>query len=298
MSHLQDLAAFVVVACAWGLTFAVVEVGLESFPPLLLMALRYDVAGVVLLGYVIAQSEIWKPTTRSDLFAIAGGGIFWIAVGNGIWFVGQELTSSVLSGIMTSLAPIATTVLSWAIIPEDRLSPTGILGIFVCFIGAILIVWPSEMSVLSAGFLGEVLLLVGVLGAALGSVLIRWTSTSLANSALTAWAVIIGGGIIHLLSYAANEPLVATTNPYSIGALLYLSLIATVIAYQLYFSLLGRYTAIEVTLITYLVPIVAIIAGALFFNEHVTPRILAGFVVVIAGFVLLKWKAIQSQVGR
>lgn len=129
MSRVRDIAAFVVVAWAWGLTFAAVEVGLESFPPLLLMALRYDVAGVVLLGYVVARTGMWRPSTRADVFAIVGGGVFWIAVGNGIWFAGQQLTSSVMSGVMPSLIPIATTVFSWVLLPEDRLSPTALLGV-------------------------------------------------------------------------------------------------------------------------------------------------------------------------
>lgn len=90
----------------------------------------------------------------------------------------------------------------------------------------------------------------------------------------------------------------ASASPASLGAVVYLSLIATVLAYQLYFSLLRRYPAIEVTLITYLVPVVAIIAGSVLFDERVTLRVVGGFVVVIIGFVLLKRDAIEEQVGR
>lgn len=298
MSALRDLAAFCALAWFWGTTFAAVEYGLGSFPPLLLLALRYYVAGVLLLGYVVWTSDDWRPTTTADLVAIGGGGLCWIAVGNGVWFVGQELTTSVLSGLMTALIPIATTAFSWLLLPEDRLTPLSVVGLGISFAGAVLIVFPAGAALATTEVIGKGLLFAGVLGSALGSVLIRRAAAQISSAAQTAWAALLGAGVIHGLHFLAGEPSVTTVTVSSVAALLYLSVPATVVAYTLFFSLLERHSAIEITLVTYLVPIVATGTGWLLFAEPVTRRMLAGLGVVLVGFGLLKRRELRTELAR
>lgn len=297
-SGLRDVAAFCALAWLWGSTFAAVEVGLVSFPPLLLLALRYYLAGVLLLGYVAWTADDWRPTTGADYLAVTGGGLCWIAVGNGVWFVGQGLTTSVLSGLMTSLIPIATAVFSWVLLPEDRLTPLSLVGLCISFIGAVLIVQPTGEAIGTAELFGKGLLFAGVLGSGLGSVLIRRASARLSSTAQTAWAVLLGAGVIHGLHLATGNASVTTVTWRSIAALLYLSVPATVVAYGLFFSLLERHSAIETTLVTYLVPVVATGVGWVLFAEPLTTNMLAGFLVVLAGFALLKRREIGAELDR
>jgi drug/metabolite transporter (DMT)-like permease len=118
VTRFRSVIAFATLAVLWGLAVTAVEIGLTAFPPLLLAAFRYDVAGVLLLGYVAWATHRWRPQTRGDLVAISGGGLFWIAVGNGGWFVGQGMTTSVIAGLMTGLVLITTTAVSWLAIPK------------------------------------------------------------------------------------------------------------------------------------------------------------------------------------
>lgn len=295
MSSLRDLAAFCALAWLWGSTFAAVEIGLASFPPLLLLTLRYYIAGVLLLGYVVWTADDWRPTTTADLVAISGGGLFWIAVGNGVWFVGQELTTSVLSGLMASLIPILTAAISWLLLPEDRLTPLSLLGLCISFGGAVLVVQPPGTAVVTAELVGKGLLFAGVVGSALGSVLIRRAAASISSTAQTAWSVLLGAVIIHGLHLVADEPPLTSVSADSVAALLYLSVPATVVAYVLFFSLLERHSAIEITLVTYLVPIVATGVGWLLFAEPITATMLAGFAIIVVGFALLKRRELRAE---
>lgn len=297
---LRDSAAFCALALLWGTTFAAVEVGLDSFPPLLLMALRYYIAGVLLLGHVAWREDDWWPTTSTDLVAIGGGGLCWIAVGNGVWFVGQELTTSVLSGLMTGLIPIATAAFSWLLLPEDRLTPLSLVGLLISFGGATLVVQPPDRTVVNATMIGKGLLFAGVAGSALGSVLIRRAAAPISSTAQTAWAVLLGAGVIHGLHFVTEEPSVAIANVTmgSVAALLYLSGPATVVAYSLFFSLLKRHSAIETTLVTYLVPVVAAATGWLLFAEPVTRNMVAGFLILLVGFGLLKRRELRAEFVR
>ncbi|MFB6235760.1 MAG: DMT family transporter [Halopenitus sp.] len=297
MSRLRDVGMYTALALGWGTTFAAVEVALAAFPPLVLMAVRYYLAGAVLLGYVATTGHDWRPSTTGDLIGIAGGSVFWIALGNGVWFIGQALTTSVLSGLMAGLIPIATVVFSWQLLPEERLTPTSLVGLLVSFAGALLIVRPPGGFVVDSGFLGKAILLVGVAGSGLGSVLIRRAAGSITNTARTGWAVLFGAIIIHGLALLVGQgwPAEVTT---SLGAVLYLALPATVVAYTCFFDLLSRNPAIDVTLVTYLVPIIPAITGRTLFGEPLTATMISGFVVVLVGFLLLKHQELRRELTR
>lgn len=293
----RAVVAFASLAVIWGLTVTATEVGLAVFPPLLLSAVRFDLAGVLLLGYVVRSEPQWRPRTRADLVAISGGGLFWIAVGNGFWFVGQDLTTSVISGVMTSLIPVTTTAVSWVVVPEDRLSPASVVGLAVSFLGALVLFWPSGSVALGAEFLGKGLFFLGVIGTAVGGVLIRWAPTTLSQASQAAWSVLLGAALIHGLSAAMGESWAVELTSASLGALAYLVLPGTVVAYLLFFSLLEPHSAIEISLVTYLVPVVAATAGWAAFGEPLTLPLVAGFAIIVVGFGLLKRRALADEFG-
>lgn len=298
MSRYRDVLSFVVLALAWGLTFSAVELGLSTFAPLFFMAVRHDIAGLLLLGYTVVAVENWRPSTRSDVVAIIGGSVCWIAIGNGIWFVGQELTSSALSGLMTSLIPLTTAAFSWVLLPEERLDAVSIGGLLIGLGGALIIVWPRGPITLSADVIGKTMLLVGVVGVALGSVLVRWAQSPLSTTAQTTWSVLLGGILLHVLSSLAGEPWTTTLSSTSVFALAYVTLVSTILAYGLYFSLLARHSAIELNLVMYLLPVVAASAGWLLFGEEITASMGGGFLVILLGFVVMKRHPIRDELAH
>lgn len=123
MSRNRDIAMFLSLAVLWGFSFPAISVGLESLPPLLFAAARYDIAAVLLLTAAAVRVEKWRPTARNDLAAVAGGGVFLIA-GNGLLFLGQQTVPSGVAAILQGLVPILTAL--WAIpLLGERLSGLG-----------------------------------------------------------------------------------------------------------------------------------------------------------------------------
>jgi drug/metabolite transporter (DMT)-like permease len=295
MSRYRDVVAFCLLACLWGLNYPAVEVGFSWFPPLLMMAIRYGIAGVLLLGYVVWRSHQWRPATSGDVTAIVGGGIFWITIGNGIWFIGQDLTTSVLSALMTGLAPIATTAIAWVLLPDERLTSFSLVGLLVSFAGAILMFWPTGGFTVDSALLGKGLLLVGVVGLGIGSVLIRWASVTISSPSQTAWSVLVGAVVIYLLSVITGEGRIGTIPVEGMVILFYTSVPATVVAYVIFFWLLEHYPAVEITLVTYIVPIIAAASGWALLGDPLTRRMIIGFFVVLIGFGLLKGHVLYEE---
>lgn len=94
----------------FGGTFVAAKAGLEYFPPLLFVALRFDVAAVLLGGYVLLTSsrEELLPSTRGDFIGILATGGLVIGLANALLFVGQQYATSAVGAIVFSLNPILT----------------------------------------------------------------------------------------------------------------------------------------------------------------------------------------------
>ncbi|MGQ3410877.1 DMT family transporter [Natrinema sp. LN54] len=296
MSRNRDVAMFLLLAVLWGFSFPAISIGLESLPPLLFAAARYDIAALLLLAAAVVRVDNWRPTARNDLAAVAGGGVFLIA-GNGLLFLGQQTVPSGVAAILQGLVPVITAL--WAIpLLGERLSGLGTAGAAIGFLGVGLIVQPDPGNLL-AGDTAPRLLIVGqACSVALGGVLIQRAGPTLEQLPLVGWSMLVGGLVLHAVSFGAGEvPSADLVGPVSVGALLYLGVFATAIAFMIYFAILEEHGAFEAALIGYLVPIVATIAGVVLLDESIGALTVAGFVLVAAGFGLLKRRAIADAVG-
>ncbi|WP_137288876.1 DMT family transporter [Natronorubrum halophilum] len=296
MARNLDVLLFLSLAVLWGLSFPAISVGLEYLPPLFFAAARYDIAAILLLVAAAIRVETWRPTARNDLAAVAGGGIFLIA-GNGLLFLGQQTVPSGVAAILQGLIPIITAL--WAIpLLGERLSAIGAVGAAIGFFGVGLIVQPDPGNLLAGDTAARLLVVGQVCSVALGGVLIQRAGPTLEQLPLVGWSMFVGAFVLHAVSFATGEsPSVDVIGPASLGALLYLGIFATAIAFLIYFTILEEHGAFEAALIGYLVPVVATVAGVLLLDESLGVVTVVGFGVVAVGFVLLKRHAIADAVG-
>jgi drug/metabolite transporter (DMT)-like permease len=289
VSRLRVPALLVGLSLLWGVSFPAISIGLGYLPPLLFAAFRYDVAAILLLGYAVvtAGGRGWVPTGRNNVAAIAAGGVFLVA-GNGLLFVGQQTVPSGIAAILQALVPIVTAL--WALVLlDERLSAVGTLGVVVGFVGIGLIVRPDPGNLTGSDTLGRLLVVGQVVSVSLGGVLIQRARPSMERVAMTGWAMLVGGVVLHALSFAAGEPApTALVDPIAIGTVVYLGVFSTAIAFVIYFTVLSERGAFEVSLVTYLVPIVATVAGVFLLGESIGPLSVLGFAIVFVGFALLK----------
>jgi drug/metabolite transporter (DMT)-like permease len=286
--RLLAAAPFALLAVVWGFSFPAITVGLRSLPPVLFAAFRYDVAAVLLVAYAVVRTDEWRPTRRPDL----AGGVFLVA-GNGLLFVGQRTVPSGVAAILQSLVPIATSLWALLLLPEERVTPTGAVGILLGLLGVALIVRPDPSNLLGAN-VGRLLILVQVASVALGGVLIQRARPTLDRAALSGWSMGLGGLLLHGASTAVGEPFVLPTDPLGAAAVVYLGVFATALAFFVYFSLLELRGALETSLIAYLIPVVATLAGVFLLGESITATTFLGFAVVAAGFLVLKRRAVAG----
>lgn len=298
VSRYRSLALFVGLAVLWGGSFPAIEVGLEYFPPVLFAAARYDVAGLVLLAYALVAAPRWRPTERADVSVIVASGLFMIA-GNSLLFVGQQFTTSGVAAIIYSLVPILTTVAAWGLLPSERISAVGLVGILFGLVGVAAIARPDPANLLAADVVGKGLVTLAAVSVAIGSVLVRRSESTLPQTTFTAWSMLVGAAILHAFSAAAGESLAGVAfPPVALGVLGYLAVFATAVAFLIYFYLLETFGPLETNLVAYAVPVVATVLGWAWLDEPVTAWTILGFVLILTGFVVLKRVALRAELRR
>jgi drug/metabolite transporter (DMT)-like permease len=286
-----DVGLFVALATLWGLSFPAISVGLEYLPPILFAAFRYDVAAILLLGYAAVRVDVWLPTARDDRVAVAAGGLFLVA-GNGLLFVGQQTVPSGVAAILQGLVPIATAL--WALLLlGERLTPAGAVGVGVGFVGIGFVVQPDPANLLAGDTLARLLIVGQVCSVALGSVIVQQADPDLGRVPLTGWSMLLGAVLLHAVSLGLGEVLDGgAAAPTAVGAVVYLGVFSTAVAFFIYFTILEDHGAFQAALVSYLVPVVATLVGVFVLEETVGPMVFVGFGLVAVGFLLLKRRAI------
>ncbi|MFC6757752.1 MULTISPECIES: DMT family transporter [Haloarcula] len=282
------------VSVLFGGTFVATKAGLAQFPPLLFVALRYDVAAVVLGAYVLlTRSGAALRPGREDIAGILATGLVVLGLTNALLFVGQADATSAVGAILFSLNPILTPVFAALLLSDERLSARGAVGLAVGLVGVALVVNPDP-AMFADGGIGKLLLFGGAVTGALGSVLIRRSGGTLDSTVRTAWGLPVGAALCHVLSLGAGESVAAIQwGLPAVLALGYVGVFAGAVAYVAYFGLLDRAGATNGNLVFYVVPVVSTLGGWALLGETIAPLAGVGFLVVFAGFAILGSESIS-----
>jgi len=297
VSRARNLALFLVLAAVWGSAFMAIKAGLAYFPPVLFAALRYDVAGVIMLAYAAYVVDDPIPRGRDEWSVVAVGATLIIAAYHAFLFVGETdpAVTSAVAAVIVSLSPVLTTVFARAFLPSERLTVVGVIGLLVGLVGAVVLAAPDPANLTGGGTVAKFLVLLAAASFALGSVLTRASDADIPIETMEAWSMLLGALLMHVLSVGLGESLGAVSwTTEGILALAYLSVAASGLGFLIYFDLLDRLGPIEINLVSYVAPIFAAVSGWLFLNEGITTNTVAGFLIICVGFVLVKRAAIRG----
>lgn len=297
MSAYRDSGLFVLLSAIWGTSFMAIKVGLEFMPPVLFAAFRYDITGVLMLVYAFLAVDYWLPKTRADYLTVLVETVLLIALYNAFLFIGETGVSSGVAAILVGMNPILTTGFSRVLLPGERLSPVGILGLVLGFLGVGLVVFPRDgvLAVSDLVFPGFVLL--AAASVALGSVLVQRLDGDISSEGMVAWSTALGAAVLHAISIGIpSESLAAVeVTTEGLAALVYLAVFASAVGYVLYFRLLERLGAIEINFVSYAVPVFAAVSGWLVLDELLDVFSVLGFLVIFAGFAMLKRRILREE---
>jgi drug/metabolite transporter (DMT)-like permease len=318
----RDAALFVGLAAVWGTAFVATKAALASVPPLILAAVRFDVAAVVLLAVAVARGDRVVPR-RADWPPILAGGGLTIGLHHALLFTGQVTVTSAAASVLLGLIPVLTPALA-RLAPgsTSRLGATGVVGLAVGFLGVVLMAVPTPLAAAGspaaalatartalagdtagAGVggspLGVALVLGSAVAFALGAVFTREARATLSPVAIQAWMAAVGAASLHAAAIVVGQGVGdATWTPAAVAWLAYLAVIPGAGGFFLYFRLLERLGPVRMGTIEYAIPPFAAGFGWAVLGESTSPSTVAGFLAVIVAFALVNRSAVRRLVGR
>jgi drug/metabolite transporter (DMT)-like permease len=268
----------------WGSTYLAIRFGIESFPPFLMAGLRFAIAGLILYG-VMRYLGAPNPTKKQWLGATAVG-ILLPALGNGTVCYVQQTVSSSVAALSIATAPIWMAIFSsiWG----HKISVKEWLGIVVGLMGiALLNVGGTFNGHVGQGdFISALLLIAAAASWSFGSV---WGKHLDMPSGLMASAtqMLMGGIVLLIVSAFQGETWPQTISQKSWGAMLFLVVLGSLVAYSAYQYLLKTVRPLVASSNTFVNPIVAFAVGIWFANEHVTTTEVIALAVILVGVFLV-----------
>jgi drug/metabolite transporter (DMT)-like permease len=274
-------------ASVWGASYLFIKVGVEGgFSPGALMASRALLAGVALFGYLCA--------TLGAAPAIAGIRAAWreclvlgvLTAAAPFWLVawGEEHIDSSVAAIAQSTVPIFSLLIGLRFLPHERIGPVRIAGVAVGLAGVTLVagVAPAGDAMAIAGTLAVVLASVFYASAGIyGQLRLKGT---ISGPVLAAGSTLAAG--LMLLPLTIAQPPTSMPTEGAIGSLLLLSLLGTVLGQLILFRVIALFGARRVSLVTYLLPGIALAYGAVLLDEKITAAALGGLVLILLGVAL------------
>ena len=262
----------------WGIGFTFAKAGLNEFPPLFLMGLRFTLAALTLVWFV--------PIPRGQLKQI-----FWISlVGStlqyGMTFTGLSMLDASLAIIIIHLE-VPFSVLLAAIVLKDKPGIQRILGMLISFAGIVLIAGQPSLSEQLPAIL---LTAAGAMTWAVGQIMVKRLENPPSGFALTAWIGVFSGPQMILGSFIFEDSQLeslANASWIGWGVILYLALIMTVLGYGIWYHVLSRNHVSKVMPVMLLLPVFTIASSMLFLGEEPSPMIFIGAAVVIGGVSMI-----------
>jgi len=280
-----DVLLAISVAVIWGMGFIVAKAGMSHFSPILLMALRFTLTAFCLVWFFRPPPGLFKQ-------------LFWISLISAA--LQYSLTFNGVRGIDASTAALLVQlevpfglILAWLVL-GDRIRPLQAAGILVAFSGAVMIIGEPKLE---GNLIFAFMVIGGAFTWAVGQIMIKKLG-NLGGFRLISGVSLFAAPQLYVASFLLEQnqlEQIQTASIGSWGAVIYLGLIMTALAYGIWYRLLGHYNVNQVMPFLLLLPVTSVFGGIFFLGESLTTKIAIGGCLAIVGVAMI---TIQRWPGR
>lgn len=267
----------------WSYAFVAGKIGVTHCPPLILLAARFSLAGILILGATLIRGDwslSWRDVVIFTVLGIANNALYL-----GLGYTGLQSVSAGLGGLIVSANPVFTAGLAALLLGEGMTWRKG-SGLLLGIIGVTLIVW-HRLSVGTDSLHGILFTLASLASIVAGTILFKLLAPK--------GSLWIGNGVQNLAAGIVLAPVALTFadvhaidfTPGLIGAFAFLVLGGSILAYWLWFHLLKVCGATAASAYHFLMPPLGMLFAFLVLGEHVEARDLLGIIPVALGIYLV-----------
>ncbi|HYE00641.1 MAG TPA: DMT family transporter [Alphaproteobacteria bacterium] len=296
-------AMLVALSGLWGGSFFFGKVAVAELPPFTIVLGRVGLAALALLLVLKAAGHA-LPRGRGVWRAFFAMGLLNNLLPFCLIVWGQTQIASGLAAILNATTPLFAVVLAHVLTPDERLTPARLGGVLCGIAGVAAMVGPAALA---EGFGADIAAQLAVLAAALSYALAglygrRFRGLGLAPLATAFGQVAATTAMMLPLVLLVDRPwTLPAPGPAALGAVLGLALLCTALAYVLYFRLLATAGATNLMLVTFLIPVSAILLGGLLLGERLAAQHLLGMALIGLGLAAIDGRLpamLRRRLGR
>lgn len=280
-----DLALLLVLATLWGGSYSFIRIGVETIPPLTLIAARTLLAGAILL-VVIRWRGLRLPRDLATwrLFLVQACLNSVLPFTLIAW--AERSVEAGLATILSSTSPIFVVLLTCLSGTVERLSRLRLAGIAAGLAGTLLIVGVQAISGVGEQLAAQLALVAASICYA-GAALFGRQFKGLDPIMPAAGSLLCGTTMLLPFSLVLDRPWTLAPSVESIQALIALSIVSTALAFVIYFRLIARLGSVATTSVAYLRVPTGVLIGMVFLGEALAPTAWAGLVLVVGGVLAM-----------
>jgi len=278
---------FLALGFIWGSSYLWIKIGIETLPPLTLIAGRL-LFGAAFLGLVVAIARQELPRSPRMYGHLLVMSVINIVIPFVLITVGEKSIDSALASILNATVPLTVIVLAPLFLPDEGITRAKIAGLAVGFAGVILLVAPDLVNLGSSDLTGEAMLLGSSISYGCGNVYARRNVHGLRPMIPALFQVCLAALIVVPAALLIEHPFSDVhAAPEALLAVAWLGILGSGVAYLCYFTILQHWGATRTSMVAYLLPVVGIALGAAVMGDPVTLNRIAGTALVIAGIALV-----------
>ena len=290
-----EWGTLLILSVVWGGSFFFIEVALTAFPPLTIVALRVAIGALCLHGTAIVLG--WQlPRGQKVWISLAAMGVLCNVIPFSLIVWGQTHIGGGLAAILNTTTPLFSVFTAHFLTHDERMTATSLAGVVLGLTGAIVLLGPTELLGLGTGLFAQLAVLAAAQSYALAAVFGRrfarmgLSANASARGQLTMSALLL----LPLAAWWEQPWTLAMPGLVPWSALIALGSISTAFAFILYFRVLATSGATNITLVTFLVPVSAILLGSTVLGEILLPRHFAGMALIGVAFMVIDGRPVAA----
>ncbi|WP_405402829.1 DMT family transporter [Paracoccus sp. Ld10] len=288
----SDWGLLLLLSLIWGGSFFLIAVIVGHLPVLWVVTLRVMIAATVLWAIVLATGRA-LPRGAGLWGAFLVMGVVNNAIPFGLIVWAQGSIPAGLASILNATTPLFTVLVSTLVLADERAGLMRLAGVALGLGGVAVMIGVDELAGHGHGLLPQLAMLGAAISYACAAAFGRRFRTRGVDPLVTAAGMVTGSSVV-LLPLAMLRDGLPPAAPAQVWlALALLGVVCTGLAYVLFFRILGRAGATNISLVTFLVPVSAILLGWLFLDEVLgLPQVL-GMAVIGAGLAMIDGRLLR-----
>lgn len=289
------LAAYLTVCILWGSTYLAIRIGVQTFLPEVLGAIRFMIIGILLM-VIVKTRKMNTETSLKEVIKISFAGVLLLFIANLLLMYGEKDVDSGIASIILATVPLFIALMEFVFNKENRLTGIAYIGLLVGFAGVFYLVYSSSET-LNISIKSFLIIIIASITWSAGTLYSKNIGAKCSSMYMAAIQNFASGLCFTIMAFAKGSFKSVTFNLPAVAALVHL-IFCGVVAYSAYIYIMKEMPAAKAGTYAYVNPVIAILLGFLILGETINLQIIFSMVIILLGVYMVQSSSLKTSQNK